>query len=228
MAGAIRVLAVEDDPSARALLSAVLSGMEGVKLCGVAADGLEGLEMVEKLRPDAVLLDLIMPGMDGLGFLRAMGGQKNRPVVVVTSQAGDPALIHHALSLGAGYYLVKPLNFRALPDLLEGLCLQPLVQRGVKLLEEMGAKGRGVTAAARAAAVLARDDEALLKQAYAPTIAADGTNYAGVEKNIRAMVDKLHRAASPGYLALLRGLPAARPSNLVFLKALARALSESK
>lgn len=226
MAGAIRVLAVEDDPSARALLSAVLSGLEGVELCGVAADGLEGLELLEKLRPDAVLLDLIMPVLDGLGFLRAVGGKKNRPVVVVTSQAGDPALIRHALSLGAGYYLVKPLNFQALPDLLEGLCLQPLVQRGVELLEKMGARGRGVTAAARAAAVLARDDEALLKQAYAPTIAAEQTNYAGVEKNIRAMVDKLHRAPSPGYLALLGGLPAARPSNLVFLRALARALSE--
>ena len=226
MAGAIRVLAVEDDPSARALLSAVLPGLDGLALCGVAADGLEGLELLEKLRPDAVLLDLIMPGLDGLGFLRTMGRKKDRPVVVVISQAASPALIRYALSLGACYYLVKPLNFRALPALLEGLCLQPLVQRAADLLEAMGARGRGVAAAARAAAVLARDDTALLKQAYAPTIAADGTNYAGVEKNIRAMVDKLHRAPSPGYLALLGGLPAARPSNLVFLRALARALSE--
>ena len=226
MAGAIRVLAVEDDPATRTLLSAVLSGLEEIELCGLAADGLEGLELLEKLRPDAVLLDLIMPGLDGLGFLRAMGRKKDPPVVVITSQTAGPALIRHALSLGASYYLVKPLNFQALPALLEGLCLQPLVQRGVELLEAMGARGRGVTAAARAAAVLARDGEALLKQAYAPTIAADGTNYAGVEKNIRAMVDKLHRAASPGYQALLGGLPGTRPSNLVFLKALARALSQ--
>lgn len=223
MAGAIRLLAVEDDPAARALLCAVLDDLDGVELCGLAADGMEGLELVEALRPDAVLLDLIMPGLDGLGFLRALP-RKNRPVVVVASQASGTPLVRYALSLGASYYLVKPLNFQTLPALLEGLCLQPLVQLAQELLEEMGARGRGVTAAARAAAVLARDENALLKQAYAPTIAAEGANYAGVEKNIRAMVDKLHQMAPPGYLSLLGGLPDARPSNLVFLRALAAAL----
>ena len=225
MAGPIRVLAVEDDPGARALLSAALSGLKGLELCGMAADGLEGLELAEKLRPDAVLLDLIMPGLDGLGFLRSLP-RKDRPAVVVTSQAAGPGLIRLVLSLGASYYLVKPLNLQILPALLEGLCLQPLVQRAADLLEEMGAQGRGVPAAARAAAVLARDRDALLKQAYAPTIAAEQTNYAGVEKNIRSMVDKLHHAASSGYRALLGGLPDTRPSNLVFLRALAAALSD--
>ena len=227
MAPSIRVLVVEDDPGARTLLSAALSGLAGLELCGLAADGLEALELVERLGPDAVLLDLIMPGLDGLGFL----GQLNprcRPVVVVTSQASGQALIRHTLALGASYYLVKPLNLKSLPPLLEGLCLQPLIQRAAAALEEMGARGMGVQAAARAAAVLARDGNALLKQAYAPTIAAEGTNYAGVEKNIRVMVDRLHRAPTPRYLALLDGLPPARPSNLTFLRALARSLGETK
>ncbi len=227
MARPIRVLAVEDDPAARALLSAALSGAEGVELCGLAADGLEGLELVERLRPDAVLLDLILPGLDGLAFLGQLS-RKERPLVVVVSQAASPALVRHTLSLGADYYLVKPLNLCSIPLLLEGLCLQPLTARGEALLEEMGARGRGVSAAARAAAVLARDEEALLKQAYAPTIAAEGSSYAVVEKNIRAMVAKLHQAASPAYAALLGGLPPARPSNLVFLRALARALTETR
>lgn len=225
MGAMLRVLVVEDDPGTRTLLAAALTRLPGVELCALAADGLEGLELAERLRPDVVLLDLIMPGLDGLGFLRALD-RKRGPVVVVTSQASNQALVRYALSLGASYYLVKPVNFQALPPLLEGLCLQPLVQRGTELLEAMGAQGRGVSAAARAAAVLARDDTALLKQAYAPTIAAEQTNYAGVEKNIRAMVDKLHRAASPGYQALLGGLPSVRPNNLTFLQALARALTE--
>lgn len=225
MGAMLRVLVVEDDPGTRTLLAAALTRLPGVELCALAADGLEGLELAERLRPDVVLLDLIMPGLDGLGFLRALD-RKRGPVVVVTSQASNQALVRYALSLGASYYLVKPVNFQALPPLLEGLCLQPLVQRGTELLEAMGAQGRGVSAAARAAAVLARDDTALLKQAYAPTIAAEQTNYAGVEKNIRAMVDKLHRAASPGYQALLGGLPSVRPNNLTFLQALAQALTE--
>ena len=100
MAGAIRLLAVEDDPAARALLCAVLDDLDVVELCGLAADGMEGLELVEALRPDAVLLDLIMPGLDGLGFLRALP-RKNRPVVVVASQASGTPLVRYALSLGA-------------------------------------------------------------------------------------------------------------------------------
>ena len=77
MGASIRVLVVEDDPSARLLLATALSAQPGLELCGMAADGLEGLELVERLRPDAVLLDLIMPGMDGLAFLRALEGDGN-------------------------------------------------------------------------------------------------------------------------------------------------------
>ena len=139
MGAMLRVLVVEDDPGTRTLLAAALTRLPGVELCAAAADGLEGLELLEQLRPDAVLLDLIMPGLDGLGFLRALD-RSRRPVVVVTSQASNQALIRYALSLGASYYLVKPLNFQTLPPLLEGLCLQPLVQRGVDLLEAMGAR----------------------------------------------------------------------------------------
>ena len=219
----IRVLLVEDDPSARLLLSAALAAQPGLELCGQAADGLEGLELVERCRPDAVLLDLIMPGMDGLGFLRALD-RRDRPTVVVASQAGGREVIRCALSLGASYYLVKPVNVQALPDLLAGLCLGPLVRRGEALLADMGASGRGLPAAAQAAAVLAREPGALLKQAYAPAIAAEGSSYAVVERNIRRMVGALHQAAPPGYLALMGGRPERRPSNLAFLRALAGAL----
>ena len=223
MAPPIRVLVVEDDPSARLLLAAALADMPGTELCGMAADGLEGLELVERCRPDAVLLDLIMPGLDGLGVLRALD-RGNRPAVVVASQAGGQEVVRCALRLGASYYLVKPLNFQSLAVLLDSLCLRPLVRRAEALLADMGASGRGLSAAARAAAVLARERGALLKQAYAPTVAAEGSSYAVVEKNIRHMVGKLHQAAPPGYLALLGGMPERRPSNLAFLRALAGAL----
>ena len=223
MAPPIRVLVVEDDPSARLLLTAALSALPGLDLCGQAADGLEGLEQVRRLRPDAVLLDLIMPGMDGLSFLRALDW-RDRPTVVVTSQAAGWEVTRYAMKLGASHYLIKPLNFRELPALLSGLCLRPLVRRAEELLERLGASGRGLTAAARAAAVLARDREALLKEAYASVIAAEGSSYAAVERNIRHMTSRLHQAASPGYVALLGGRPERRPSNLEFLRALARAL----
>ncbi len=224
MSAHIRVLVAEDDPAARRLLAQALPGLPGLTLCGMAADGLECLELIGRLRPDAVLLDLVMPGLDGLEVLRALGRRRDRPVVVVTSQVAHQGVVKCALSLGASYYLVKPVNTQTLPQLLRFLCGAPLERRALELLEAMGAAGLGMEASARAAVVLHQHPDALLKEAYAPTIAGQHTCYGSVEKNIRSMVDKLHANPTPAYLTLMDGLPPQRPSNLVFLRRLARAL----
>lgn len=224
MSARIRVLVAEDDPATRRLLAEALSRLPGLSLCGTAADGLECLDLIQQLRPDAVLLDLVMPGLDGLGVLRALDRRRDGPVVVATSQVSHQGVVKCALSLGASYYLVKPVNCQALPQLLRFLCDAPLERRALELLEAMGASGLGMEAAARAAVVLHQDPCALLKEAYSPTIVGLRTSYGSVEKNIRSMVDKLHTNPSPGYLALMDGLPPHRPSNLIFLRRLAQAL----
>lgn len=226
MGSDIRVLAAEDDPASRRLLTAALSQLPGLSLCGTAEDGLKCLALIEQLRPDVVLLDLVMPGMDGLEVLRTLARWPRRPVVVVTSQVSHQGVIQCALSLGASYYLVKPINYQTLPQLLRFVCITPLKRAAMDLLDQMGATGLGVEAAARAAAVLHENPHALLKEAYAPTITDQRTSYASVEKNIRAMVDKLQAGASPAYRSLMGGLPSHRPSNLVFLRHLAQALDQ--
>lgn len=227
MAADIRVLVAEDDPAARRLLSEALPRLPGLSLCGMAADGLECLSLVDRLRPDVVLTDLVMPGLDGLGVLRALGRRRDGPVVVVISQIAQQGVVQCALSLGASYYLVKPVNYQTLPDLLRFLCAAPLERRAMELLQAMGAAGLGMEAAARAAVVLHQRPDALLKEAYAPTIADQRTSYGSVEKNIRSMVDKLHAAAHPAYIALMGGRPAQRPSNLIFLRRLAGELDQA-
>lgn len=184
MALEIRVLVVEDDPETRMLTEALLSGRKGVCLCALAKDGLEGLELVEQTRPDIVLLDLILPGMDGLDFLRALRRRSARPAVVVASQASEPTVIRLAFQLGASYYLIKPLNFDSLPDLFHSLCLEPRERAAADYLRGMGASGLGVEAAARTAAVLSTGAEGAipLKEGYAAAMAAQNTSYACVEK----------------------------------------------
>ena len=174
MALEIRVLVVEDDPETRMLTEALLSGRKGVCLCALAKDGLEGLELVEQTRPDIVLLDLILPGMDGLDFLRALRRRSARPAVVVASQASEPTVIRLAFQLGASYYLIKPLNFDSLPDLFHSLCLEPRERAAADYLRGMGASGLGVEAAARTAAVLSTGAEGAipLKEGYAAAMAA--------------------------------------------------------
>ncbi len=226
----VRVLLVEDDPSARMVLEALFQQWEGLTLCGAARDGIEGLELLEREEPDVVILDLIMPGLDGVGFLCALQEAElpRRPAVLVTSRVGSPNMIEYALSLGADYYLMKPLNFQALPGLLRALHLRPLVRRAAECLAEMGGSGLGLEAAAAAAAALARDREGtmLLKQAYAGFIAQRRSSYQCVEKNIRDMVRQMAAQDRPAYRALMAGVEG-RPSNSVFLRRLAERLKEA-
>jgi CheY-like chemotaxis protein len=226
----IRVLLVEDEAPTRALMQAFFAGREDMRLCGMAADGLEALELLEQEQPDVVLLDLIMPGLDGLGFLQRLG-ELNLPCpprILVTSRIKDERIIHCALSLGANYYLVKPISFDTLPFIVRGLCENGVECRARRILEEMGAVGLGVEAAAIAAAALAQDytGKMLLKQAYAPIIRANASSYGCVEKNIRDMVERLHQKGGERYWSLMHGIPERRPNNEVFLRRLAEKLRE--
>ena len=74
----IRVLVVDDDTTSQAAVVSVVRAIDDCELVGIASRGEEALEMVETLRPDAVTLDLEMPGMGGFAFLRVL--MKRRPL----------------------------------------------------------------------------------------------------------------------------------------------------
>ena len=105
--GPVRVLIVDDDASSQAAVAAIVERIDECELVGVASGGEEALSMVERLQPDAVTLDLEMPGMGGFGFLRLLMARRPTPVFVVSSQAagGDP---FKALELGALDFVAKP------------------------------------------------------------------------------------------------------------------------
>ena len=106
-----RVLVVDDSAFARKVLREVLGRAEGLEVVGTARDGLEALEKMQELRPDVVTLDLVMPGLDGLGFLDALqsAGLAPPPRVVVVSVSGqDSELGLEALARGAMELVQKP------------------------------------------------------------------------------------------------------------------------
>ncbi|WP_141621773.1 chemotaxis-specific protein-glutamate methyltransferase CheB [Myxococcus sp. AB036A] len=105
----IRVLVVDDSAFARKVLRQVLSSAEGLEVVGVARDGLDALEKVAELSPDVLTLDLVMPGLDGLGVLRALASSAAAPRVVVVSSAGEESeLAVAALQAGAVELVNKP------------------------------------------------------------------------------------------------------------------------
>jgi len=107
----VKVLVVEDDRSIQMVLELVLNRMAKCDVI-TASDGPEGLSKIQKEKPDVVLLDLMLPGMDGFEICqRAKADEATRqiPIIFLTAQP-QPASVAKAMALGAAGYLVKPFD----------------------------------------------------------------------------------------------------------------------
>ena len=104
----IRVLVVDDSAYVRKVVKQMLHRSPFIEVVGVARDGEEALELVEELKPDVVCLDLIMPRMDGVSFLREQMARRPLPVVVVSIASESGELVLAALDAGAIDFVQKP------------------------------------------------------------------------------------------------------------------------
>jgi two-component system, NarL family, response regulator LiaR len=103
----IRVLLVDDHAVVREGLRTFLELQEGIEVAGEAEDGVEALEQTERLRPDVILMDLVMPRLDGVGAMRRLRPtHPDTRVVVLTSFLEDEHLLP-AMQAGAAGYLLK-------------------------------------------------------------------------------------------------------------------------
>lgn len=112
----LRVLIVDDQPAIRQALRDLLADVADIQVVAEASDGDEGLRLVHTVQPDAVLLDLEMPRMDGFTFLRLLMAKRPTPVVVVSSHATRES-VFRALELGAMEFVTKPTRVSSLADL---------------------------------------------------------------------------------------------------------------
>lgn len=104
----IRTLIVDDSAFARKMVRAMLSRSPFIEVVGVARDGNEALEMVERLKPDVVTCDLMMPVCDGVSFVRQQMERRPLPIVLLTSTAEDGPTVIEALEAGAVDIVRKP------------------------------------------------------------------------------------------------------------------------
>ena len=105
--GIIRILIVDDHPVVCSGLTSMLSAQTGIEVVGSAASGEEALAIVQRDRPDIMLLDLRMPGMDGIGVLKALGRMEHATRVVVLTSFEKEEDIYRAIRAGAQGYLLK-------------------------------------------------------------------------------------------------------------------------
>jgi NarL family two-component system response regulator LiaR len=103
----IKVLIVDDHPIVRDGLKSVLLAADDLELAGEACSGQEALDRCQESTPDVILMDVVMPGMDGLAATRAVLGQYPQVKVVVLTTFPEEGLVQEALEAGAIGYLLK-------------------------------------------------------------------------------------------------------------------------
>jgi DNA-binding NarL/FixJ family response regulator len=161
-----RILLVDDHPLTRSALSGLLT-QQGFDVVGEAADGDEAIDRAGVLQPDLILLDLSMPGLDGLSALPRLREAAPECEVVVLTASGTEQNLLSAIRAGAAGYLLKSEPPDRIVDFLRGVAQGEAALSGAvarRLLEQVRAGGRkdaGVPDAI-AAALSARELEVLL------------------------------------------------------------------
>ena len=128
----LNVAIADDNERIVEMLNALIRTESDMEIVGTAGNGEDAVEMIRKSAPDVVLLDLIMPKMDGLGVLEKIKNDtslKKVPAFIVLSAIGQEAVTEDAFALGANYYIMKPFN----NEMLLGR-LRSIRNRGEKIL----------------------------------------------------------------------------------------------
>lgn len=109
----LNVVIADDNERIVEMLNALIRTENDMEVVGTAGNGEEAVEVIKNNTPDVVLLDLIMPKMDGLGVLEKLrkdSSIRKMPAFIVLSAIGQEAVTEDAFALGANYYIMKPFN----------------------------------------------------------------------------------------------------------------------
>lgn len=213
----MRILIADDHALFRESLSALLVA-RGFEVVGEAEDGRRALELARRLQPDVILMDLDMPGTDGLTATRLISAEMPQVKVVVLTASDDDAKLFEAIKSGAQGYLLKNLESRELFPLLEGVdrgepALTPIVAR--KLLQELARPPQPSTLSKDPDALTDREQDVLELLVQGVTSNRMLAKRMGLKENtvkfhVRNILDKLHlhnRAQVVGF-ALRHGIVA--------------------
>jgi DNA-binding NarL/FixJ family response regulator len=161
--GPTRVLIVDDDPLVRSALSLMLGGQSDVEVVGEAVDGPDGLERAHALDPDVILMDIRMPGLNGLDATRELHARADPPRVIVLTTFDADEHIMGALAAGADGFLLKDTPPPKILDAIRKVAagepmLSPSVTRTlIERVRNDAGDGRAVEAQTRLAVLTDRE-----------------------------------------------------------------------
>ena len=211
----MRILIADDHTLFRDSLRSLLTS-HGFEIVGEARAGSEAIELTRRLQPDIVLMDLSMPGLDGLSATRLISAEMPQVKVIVLTASDDDAKLFEAIKSGAQGYLLKNLESKEFFALLEGVgrgepALTPLLAS--KLLQEFARPPRPAAESHDPDALTDREREVLELLVRGVTSNRKLAKNLGVSENtvkfhVRNILDKLHlhnRAQVVGF-ALRHGM----------------------
>lgn len=108
----IKIVIADDNKEFCSILGEYLKKQNDLEVVGIAKDGIEALKLTAEQKPDVLILDIIMPHLDGLGVLERLNGPQvtHIPKIIVLSAVGQDKITQRAIGLGADYYVVKPFE----------------------------------------------------------------------------------------------------------------------
>jgi len=134
----IKVAIADDNREFAGIIQEYLTGQSDFELVGVAYNGEQILTIIEEKSPDVVVLDIIMPHLDGIGVLESLQGLKGkRPKVIILTAFGQESMTQRVVELGADYYIMKPFNMNVLANRIRQLATaitmqRPLIAQAIK------------------------------------------------------------------------------------------------
>lgn len=119
----VRVVIADDNKEFINLVKEYFDKQDDMEVVGVAYNGFEALDIVTQTEPDVLILDIIMPYLDGIGVLERFASQelKVRPRIVMLTAFGQESITHRAVELGADYYILKPFDMDVLCERIRQL-----------------------------------------------------------------------------------------------------------
>ncbi|EGW38115.1 MULTISPECIES: sporulation transcription factor Spo0A [unclassified Desulfosporosinus] len=108
----IKIIVADDNRNLCQMLQNYLQEQEDLIIVGVANNGLEAWELIQTQEPDLIILDLVMPNLDGLGVLERINNRTTmtRPKIIMLTAFGQESLTHQAMMLGVDYFILKPFD----------------------------------------------------------------------------------------------------------------------
>ena len=194
-----KLLIADSNEDFRFALAELLRGTYHVRTCG---NGPEALALLHSFHPDLLVLDLMLPGMDGISLLHAAAADLIQPVVLATAKFMTEYMTESVDKLGISYVLIKPCDLRSTVDRINDLT-QRIHPSGISrpdprthvsnLLLSLGipTKLRGYAYLREAVLLMARNpDQMITKELYPAVGNLCGSNREQVERSIRSAIEK--------------------------------------